>query len=201
MQLLFDFFPVIAFFVAYKLGGIFIATGVLIAAVLVQTGVQWLRHRKLSNMAITSAVLVLIFGGLTLWLHDESLIKWKVSVVNWLFGLVFLGSLYIGRQTIVERLMGSAISLQPAHWRRLNWFWVVFFLALGTINYYVMKNYDTDTWAHFKVYGVLGLTVGFVVLQTVWLNDKVSEPPQSGPTQPDSTPSDSMHSDSIRGGR
>jgi Intracellular septation protein A len=83
MQLLFDFFPVIAFFIAYKLTDIYVATAVIIVAVLAQTAVQWIRHRKVSSMALISAALVLVFGGLTLAIHDEMFIKWKVTVVNW----------------------------------------------------------------------------------------------------------------------
>ena len=90
MQLLFDFFPVIAFFVAFKLWDIYVATGVIIVAVIAQTAFQWFRHRKVSTMALISGGLVLVFGGLTLWMHDEAFIKWKVTVVNWLFAAGFL---------------------------------------------------------------------------------------------------------------
>jgi intracellular septation protein len=175
MQLLFDFLPVVAFFVTFKFAGIFAATGVLITAVLLQTAIQWFHHRKVSGMALTSAALVLVFGGLTLWLRDESLIKWKVSVLNWLLAAVFLGSQYIGSQPIVQRLMGSVMTLEAQHWRRLNWLWVGFFLVVGVINYYVMTHFDTETWANFKLYGVFGLTGVFIVVQTLWLSGKVRD--------------------------
>src|SRR5690606_40382211 len=105
MQLLFDFFPVIAFFIAYKLTDIYVATAVIIVAVLLQTCVQWVRHRKVSSMALISAVLVLVFGGLTLAIHDEMFIKWKVTVVNWLFASGFLLSHFIGDRPFVQRML------------------------------------------------------------------------------------------------
>ena len=188
MQPLFDLLPVIAFFIAYKLAGIYTATAVLIVAVILQVAVQWLRHKKVSKMALTSAVLVLLFGGLTLWLRDESLIKWKMSVMNWLFGLVFLGSQYIGREPLVQRLMGSAVSLEAAQWRHLNWFWVVYFFALGSINYYIMMNFSTDVWANFKLYGVFGLTGVFILIQGWWLTSRIEEPDAGKPANSTNEP-------------
>ena len=128
MQLLFDFFPLIIFFIAYKFAGIFVATGVLIAAVLVQVSVQWIRHRKVSSMMLISAVLVLIFGGLTLWIHDEAFIKWKVTVVNWLLAAGFFASQFIGERPIVQRMMDANITLERPLWLRLNSMWVVFLM-------------------------------------------------------------------------
>ena len=107
MQLLFDFFPLIAFFIAYKFGGIFVATGVIIAAVLVQVALQWTLRRKVSSMALISAALVLVFGGLTLWIHDEAFIKWKVTVVNWLFAAGFLISQFVGEKPMIQRLLDA----------------------------------------------------------------------------------------------
>lgn len=172
MQLLFDFFPLIAFFVAYKLDDIYTATGVLIVAVAIQAGVQWLRHRKLSPMMLTSTVLVLVFGGLTLWVHDEAFIKWKVTVVNWLFAAAFLISGFFGEQPLVQRLMGTNIVLDRPQWLKLNRLWAAFFFALGAINLYVMYTFSTDVWAKFKVFGVLGLTLLFVLAQALWLLPK-----------------------------
>lgn len=169
MQLLFDFFPVIAFFVTYKLTDIFVATGVLIAAVLVQTGAQWIRHRRVSPMALVSAALVLVFGGLTLWIHDEMFIKWKVTVVNWLFAAGFLVSHYIGDRPVVERLMGESVTLERAQWLKLSWMWIGFFLTLGVVNLYIVYNFSTDVWAAFKLYGMLGATLAFALAQGVWL--------------------------------
>lgn len=179
MQLLFDFFPLIAFFIAYKLGGVFVATGVLIAAVLVQICVQWIRHRRISSMMLVSAALVLVFGGLTLWIHDEAFIKWKVTVVNWLFAAGFLISQFVGEQPIVQRMMSGSMTLERRLWVRLNTMWAVFFFLLGAINLYVMFSFSTDVWARFKVFGVIGLTLVFALVQGLWLASRL--PQQDSP--------------------
>lgn len=180
MQLLFDFFPVILFFIAYKLTDIYVATGVIIVAVLGQTAFQWLRHRKVSTMALISAALVLVFGGLTLAIHDEAFIKWKVTVVNWLFAGGFLLSQFIGERPMIQRMLDANITLERAAWTKLNLMWAGFFLVLGTINLYVMYNFSTDTWAKFKVFGVIGLTLVFALAQGVWLASKL--PPEEAET-------------------
>jgi intracellular septation protein len=180
MQLLFDFFPLIAFFVAYKFAGIFVATGVIIAAVLIQVILQWTLHRKVSSMALISAALVLVFGGLTLWIHDEAFIKWKVTVVNWLFAAGFLISQFVGEKPMIRRLLDASVTLERPLWLRLNFVWAMFFLALGAINLYVMFNFSTDVWAKFKVFGVFGLTLVFALLQGMWLASKMPEDPADG---------------------
>lgn len=178
MQLLFDFFPVIAFFIAYKVADIYVATGVIIVAVIVQTAVQWLRHRKVSFMALTSGVLVLVFGGLTLVLHDKAFIQWKVTLVEWLLAAAFLGSAFFGERTLVERLMSESVPLERALWRRLNWAWVVFFLLMGALNLYVVRNFSESFWVSFKLFGMMGLTAVFIVLQGLWMVSKLPpEPP------------------------
>ena len=172
MQFLFDLVPVIAFFVAYKVWGIFVATAVLIAGVLAQTAVSWIRHRKVSPMLLTSAVLVLIFGGLTLWVRDPAFIKWKPSIVNWLFAAAFLVSQYLRGPTIIQRMLGENVTLEPADWRRLNLMWVGFFLVAGALNLYVAYRFDEATWVNFKLFGLMGLTLAFALLQGVWIARK-----------------------------
>ncbi len=169
MKFLFDFFPILLFFVAYKMYGIYVATGVAIAASFVQVALFWARHRRFENMHLVTLGLIVVLGGATLWLQDERFIKWKPTLVNWLFALVFLGSQFIGKKPITERMMSSAISL-PAHiWSRLNLSWVVFFVASGLANLYVVYNYDTDTWVNFKLFGLMGLTFAFVIAQGFYL--------------------------------
>jgi intracellular septation protein len=178
MQLLFDFFPVIAFFAAYKLtGDLFTATAVIIVAVIAQTAIQWFRFRKVSSMALISGVLVLIFGGLTLLIHDKAFIQWKVTVVNWLFALGFLASRFIGEKVMIQRMMGEHMQLEQSLWRRLNWAWIGFFTALGAINLYVAYNYSEATWVNFKLYGMIGLTAAFAIGQGLWLANKM--PPET----------------------
>jgi len=178
MKFLFDFFPILLFFVAYKAsdGDMFLATGVIIVASVVQVSISWWKHRRVEKMHLITLGLVLLFGGLTLALQDEQFIKWKVSVVNWLFGLAFLGSQFIGRKSLVERMMSATISVPKPVWTRLNLSWVTFFLGMGFLNLYVMTHFDDDTWVDFKFYGVLGLTFLFILAQAFYLTRHVRDP-------------------------
>jgi len=170
MQMLFDLLPVVFFFIAYKMAGIYVATGVLIVGVLLQTAISWLRHRKVSPMLLTSAVLVLVFGGLTLLIHDATFIKWKPTIVNLLFAGAFVASQFMRGPTIVQRLMGENLQLKPESlWTRLNLMWVAFFLVCAVLNLYVAYNYSEDTWVNFKLFGLMGLTLVFALAQGFWL--------------------------------
>ena len=170
MQMLFDLLPVVFFFIAYKMAGIYVATGVLIVGVLLQTAISWLRHRKVSPMLLTSAVLVLVFGGLTLLIHDATFIKWKPTIVNLLFAGAFVASQFMRGPTIVQRLMGENLQLKPESlWTRLNLMWVAFFLVCAALNLYVAYNYSEDTWVNFKLFGLMGLTIVFALAQGFWL--------------------------------
>lgn len=176
MKLLFDFFPIVLFFAAYKLFDIYVATAVAIAASFVQVGYSWWRNRKVEPMHLLTLVIIVVFGGLTLYLQDEMFIKWKPTVINWLFGLVFLGSQWLGEKTMVERMMGMTLTLPDDVWRRLNLSWSGFFLALGVVNLIVVYGFDTATWVNFKLFGMLGLTLVFVLLQSVYLSRYLPEP-------------------------
>ncbi|MCK5480263.1 MAG: septation protein A [Gammaproteobacteria bacterium] len=169
MKFLFDLFPILLFFVAYKMYDIYVATAVAIGAAFVQTGLFWLKHRKFEKMHVITLAILIIFGGLTLILRDPVFIKWKPTVVNWLFGATFLGSQFIGERPLVERMMGHAITVPGPVWRRLNWAWIVFFLAMGLINIYVAYNYSEEAWVNFKLFGMMGLTLAFVFAQAFYL--------------------------------
>jgi len=120
-------------------------------------------------------VLVAAFGGLTLLLHDEMFIKWKVSAINWLFGVVFLGSMWIGEKPMIQRMLGSQVVLPKAVWNKLNVAWAIFFIFLGFLNLYVIYNYDTDTWVNFKLFGMMGLTVVFIIVQSIYMAQFMKE--------------------------
>ena len=174
MQLLFDFLPVIAFFVAYKLANIYVATLVIIIATVLQVSIHWLRTRRVNPMHLVSAGLVLVFGGLTLAIRDAVFIMWKPTVVNWLFATAFLVSLLprFGGRPLVQRLMTATeagFNLSPALWRRLNWMWIAFFVVMGAVNIAVFHYFDEETWVNFKLFGMLGLTLAFVVIQGFWI--------------------------------
>ena len=170
MKFLFDLFPILLFFAAYKLYDIYVATAVAIGAAFVQTSLFWLQHRRFEKMHLVTLVILIIFGGLTLMLRDPLFIKWKPTVVNWLFGVVFMGSQFIGKRTLVERMMSQAVSAPAAVWVRLNWAWVIFFFAVGFINLYVAYTFSEDTWVNFKLFGLMGLTLVFVFAQAFYLS-------------------------------
>jgi len=169
MKFLADFFPILLFFIAYKMYDLYVATAVIIAASLVQISYAWLKHRKVEKMHLITFAMVAIFGGLTLFLQDEMFIKWKPSVINWLFAIAFIGSQYIGQKTFIERMLGGNIQLPRNNWVKLNFSWAMFFAALGFINLYVVYNFDTDTWVNFKLFGMTGLTFAFVLAQGIFL--------------------------------
>jgi intracellular septation protein len=121
-------------------------------------------------MHLVTLAILIVFGGLTLILRDPVFIKWKPTVVNWLFGLVFLGSRYIGRRTLVERMMSHAISVPAPVWLKLNWAWTLFFIAIGLVNLYVAYNYSEAAWVNFKLFGMVGLTLVFVFIQAFYLS-------------------------------
>ncbi len=175
MKLLFDLFPVVLFFIAYKMYDIYIATAVIIVATVVQIGYLYLKEKRVEKIHIITLVLILLLGGLTLVLQDERFIKWKPSIVNWGFALVFLGSHYIGQKTIVERMMGQAITMPSAIWVRLSWLWIAFFIIAGVTNLYVAFNYDTDTWVNFKLFGLTGMTIVFIIIQSFYIKDYIQE--------------------------
>ena len=169
MKFLFDFFPVLLFFVAFKVYDIFVATAVAIAASFIQVGVYWFKHRRFETMHLVTLGIIVIFGGATLILQNEIFIKWKPTVLNWLFALVFLGSHFIGQKPIVQRMMASAVTLPAAIWHRLNIGWTIFFIVIGFINIYVAYNFDTETWVNFKLFGIFGLTMAFVIAQSFFI--------------------------------
>ncbi len=175
MQFLVDLLPVIAFFVAYKVAGIYVATAVLIVGVLAQTVVSWIRFRKVSPMLLTTAGLVLVFGGLTLYLHDATFIKWKPTIVNWLFAGVFLASHFVRGPTVIQRMLGENVTLEAADWSRLSLAWVAFFVLSGALNLYVAYNYPEETWVNFKLFGLMGLTLAFAVAQGFWIARKTEQ--------------------------
>jgi intracellular septation protein len=172
MQFVVDLLPVIAFFIAYKLAGIYVATAVLIVGVLAQTVVSWIRFRKVSAMLLTTAALVLVFGGLTLYLHDATFIKWKPTIVNWLFAVVFLASQFVPGPSVIQRMLGESVTLAAPDWTRLNLAWVAFFVASGTLNLYVAYHYPEATWVNFKLFGLMGMTLAFAVAQGFWIARK-----------------------------
>lgn len=176
MKWLLDFLPIIFFFVVYKLtGDILIATAVLIPATLLQMLYSWRIQKKIETMQLVTLAFVILLGGATLAFQDRTFIQWKPTVVNWLFGLGFLTTQLIGQKTGVERLIGTRISMPKLIWRRLNLAWVVFFMILGVVNLYVAYNFSEDFWVNFKLFGMLGLTFAFIIIQGIYIARHANE--------------------------
>ncbi len=216
MKFLFDFFPVLLFFIAYKVYGIYVATAVAIAASFLQVSLYWLKHRRFEKMHLITLGLIVVLGGATLLLQDKAFFMWKPTAVNWAFALGFLLSQVIGDKTLVERMMSHAIEAPQHVWRRLNLSWIGFFILMGFANLYVANFYfqaesalfeaagqavDLETcqqmyqgqllelcmrarefennWVNFKLFGMLGLTLLFVIGQAVYLAKHMKPQPNA----------------------
>ncbi len=179
MQALLEFLPLVAFFVAYRLAGLYVATAVLMAAMAALLAVDYVRLRRIPGMHGLSAGLVFLFGTATLLLHNQRFIQWKPTVFFWLASLAFLGSFWIGKRTLVERLLsaalgGGGVRIPTATWRRLNGLWVFFYALLGALNLLVAFNASESLWVQFKVFGLPLATAVFVAIQIVWLARRTS---------------------------
>ncbi|HHB13367.1 MAG TPA: septation protein A [Chromatiales bacterium] len=205
MKILYDFFPVLLFFASYKLfpmlepetareilawlpggdgtGGaaeaIYPATAVAILASLLQLAIGWLRHRRLERSHILSGALITVFGGATLLLHDPNFIKWKPTVLNWVFAAAFLTTQFVGGRPLVARLMDHALQVPEPVWYRVNRWWVLFFVFSGAANLFVAYRFSEGVWVNFKLFGLLGFTFVFVLLQAFYLARFVQEPETS----------------------
>ncbi len=184
MKFLIDFFPVIAFFVAYYIPDdldqrIYIATAAAIIAAIIQVSVNWLITKRFEKMHLIVLGIILVMGGLTLWLQDKRFIMWKPTIVNWMFAITFFISEFIGKKPIIQRMMGHAINLPEKIWYRLNRSWTTFFIFSGAINIYVAYNFAENIWVNFKLFGLMGLTLLFAIGQAFYLSKHIIEPEES----------------------
>lgn len=206
LKFLFDLFPIILFFVAYELGesfpdtanailgslgvhlesnikpGVFLATLVAILATFIQLGWAWFKYRKIDTMLWVSLVLIVGFGGLTLFLHDETFIKWKPTVLYWIFALALGLAPLLFERNLIRLMMEKQISLPEPIWTRLNLGWAGFFGFMGIANLVVALNYSTDIWVKFKMFGSLGLMLVFVIAQTLYLSRHMAAMDEAGST-------------------
>ena len=169
MKMLADLFPVILFFIAYQLADIYVATMVAIAAAAVQVAYYKIRKGKVENVQLITLSLLVVFGGLTLALRDPTFIKWKPTVVNWLFAAAFLFSQLFMQRNLLQRMMDHAVSMPDFAWLRLNLAWIAFFFASGVLNLYVAYSFSEEIWVNFKLFGFLGLTLVFLIAQGFYL--------------------------------
>jgi len=204
MKLLFDLFPVILFFVVFRLAGsnpeaaqavgshylsalvsggevtlaqapILLATAVAILATFGQIGWLLFRRQPVDNMLWVSLVIIVLFGGATIYFHDEHFIKLKTTVLYWCFALVLLASPLLLKKNLMKAMMGKQLSLPENVWSRLNLAWGLFFTLMGALNLYIAFSFPLDFWVNFKLFGFLGLMIVFVVLQSIYLSRHMKE--------------------------
>ena len=204
MKFLFEMLPVILFFAAYKLysmipasvidpinqampftltpgetsDAIYFATLIAIIFSGITVLIHFIKHREFQKNHTITFVLFILFGGATLLLRDPTFIKWKPTVINLIFALIFFGSMFIGKKSIVERLMGNAIEAPKAIWNKLNYAWIMFFVAIAGLNLYIAYTFSEETWVNFKLFGVIGLTIAFLIFQMIFLNRYITAKPK-----------------------
>lgn len=203
MKLLFDLFPVAAFFIAYRIGksfpdesaafvaavfgpvtatatfpdlvAVIVATTIAIVATLIQVGWLLARRQTVKPMLWLSAILIVVFGGMTIWLQNEAFIKWKPSLLYWSFAAILAGGRLLFRRNLLSALLGSELPLAAPVWDRMLWLWAGFFAFLGVANLYVAYNFTTEQWVDFKTFGLIGLTFAFVIGLGIYLNRHLKE--------------------------
>lgn len=179
MKFIFDFFPIVLFFIAYKLYGLEVATGVAIVASFLQMIIHRVQHQRFETMHVVSFTMIGVLGGATLLLHDPIFIQFKPTAVYWATALVFSLSALGGRKSLVERLLEGNVALPHVLWQKLNWAWVAFFTCMGFANVIVAYFYSLDTWVYFKLFGGLGALLLFIMGQAVFLGRYFTEPKQT----------------------
>ena len=187
MKLLLDFFPILLFFGAFKIWGIFVATTVAIVATLLQ--LAWMRYStgRTEPMQWLSLGVIVVFGGATLIAQDETFIKWKPTVLYWAMGGALLVGQVFFRRNWLQSLMKSQMALPDHAWRVILWSWCGFFAVMGVLNLWVAYEFDTDTWVNFKLFGGMGLMLVFVLAQAMYLGrfmdngEVTAEKPESKP--------------------
>ena len=209
MKVFYDLLPIILFFLGYHnakaiadntaigqwvdmsqpevITATIIATGIAIAASFVQVGSFWIKNRRFERMHLFSLALISGLGGITIVFGDPAFIQWKPTVLNWVFAGAFLASQFIGEKNLVERMMGGQIKLAAPIWLKLNISWVLFFIFSGFVNLYVAFYYGLDLdektrmdfWVDFKLFGLMGMTIVFVIAQAFYLSKHIQESSES----------------------
>jgi intracellular septation protein len=180
MKFLFDLFPIILFFIAFKFGDIYTATIVAMVATIGQILWVYYRHRKIDAMQWISLVMIIVFGSLTIFLHDKTFIQLKPTALYWLFSSVLFVSAQFFQKNWIQVLMGKQMTLKERHaksvWNQVNNAWAAFFFFMGALNLYIAFEYSEETWVNFKLFGSTGLLVVFVIFQGVWLSRHMEQP-------------------------
>lgn len=176
MKQFLDFIPLVVFFAVYQYTKDMIAaTGALIVVTTLQVAFMWLRFRKVEKVHLITLAAVLVFGSLTIFLQDDSFIMWKPTIVNWALAAVLLGSQVFTGKNLIRKMLEPNMKLAEAIWARLNVAWMLFFLSTGGLNLYIAYSFSQETWVNFKVFGLLGLTLSFAVVQIFVLSRHLKE--------------------------
>lgn len=186
-KFLFDLLPLILFFAAFRItDDIFTATAVAIAASVIQFAWLKLRGKPLEATHWINLTVIVVFGGATLYFHNDVFIKWKPTVLYWLFGGILLGGRLLFRRNVMQAIMGTQVSLPARAWDKLNYSWAGFFLVAGALNLYVAfsGHYSESQWVNFKVFGLMLLLVLFVIAQSLWLSKHIAQE-SSAPSEKD----------------
>lgn len=177
-KFLFDLFPLILFFAAFKFtDDIFTATAVAIGAAVVQFAWLKVTRKKIETTHWINLTVIVVFGGATLYFHNDLFIKWKPTVLYWMFSAIMLGGRWIFRRNVMQSMMGGQIAMPAAIWDKLNYSWASFFLVSGTLNLYVAfsGHYTESQWVNFKVFGLMALLIAFVIGQSLWLGKHITQ--------------------------
>lgn len=174
MNMLFEFFPLVLFLGTLLLKDIYAAVVVLMVSMPIGLAIKSVRSGSIDKMYLWSTVFALMFGGLTLYFRNPYFTYWKPTAFYWAVGVAFLLSTWLGEKPLAQRFFGlvEGLSLEkvsPLQWKRLNLIWVLFFAVAGTLNIYVAYNYSENTWATFKVFGLMAFTFVFMLAQTLWI--------------------------------
>lgn len=175
MQVFYDLLPVVLFFIVYKFAGIYAATGAAIIISALQVIIYWVRYKQFEKMQLVTFVLILLLGGATLFFHNPIFIKWKPTAIYWAFSIIFIGSHFIGKKPLLQYVMAGKVDLPAPIWAKLNLSWAIFFAGIGLLNIYVAYHYSTNTWVNFKLFGIFGLMLVFIVIQAFYLSKHVKE--------------------------
>lgn len=179
MKFLFEMFPIILFFAAYKFKGIYVATSVAIAASVAQIAFAYIKNRKVEKPMIISLIVIVFFGGATLLVHNEMFIKWKPTVLYWIFACALLIGRYLFDKNFIKMMLSKQIDMPSHIWDRLNLMWGVFFAAVGCLNLFVAYRFSTDIWVNFKLFGILGCMIVFIIIQGIMLAPYIKEQPEN----------------------
>ena len=169
-KFLFDLFPIILFFIAFKIYDIFIATAVAIIATLLQIIYVYLKDKKVEKVLLFNGVMITFLGGLTILLQDKLFIMWKPSVLYWCFALILLFSNLFLKKNLVQMALGKQVELKNKFWNVINWYTSIFFVLLGFINLYVAYNFSEDTWVNFKLFGITGLLFIYMIFLGLYIS-------------------------------